>query len=181
MEFMPSESIDHFEKLHQRKETDADPEARLTADVREQIDRPLRRRLSFRFHDRRLSNQLNRKEIPSDFVRPIRRPICWQRNGRILHETFDSAQLPVERRLERGDLQWIIDDRTLARTAGTELVEEIFGRVEKIRRLTKTRSRPLAKRREENFLRSRSNDRSGVPLSRIDASALLVAGTIETR
>ena len=57
MEFMPSESRDHFEKFHQRKETDADPEARLTADVRVQIDRPLRRRLTFRFHDRRLSEQ----------------------------------------------------------------------------------------------------------------------------
>ena len=71
-DFVSTESINHFEKFHQRKETDADPQARLSTDVREQIDGSLRRRLTMRFDDGRLSNELNGKIIPADFVRPVR-------------------------------------------------------------------------------------------------------------
>ena len=125
MELRSKKPIGHFHHFHHREKTDSDPQAGLTANVRQHVHESDRSCLIEVFHEQGLALYIEFHVVLLDLLGPRTRPVRRQRHVGRLDECFDLVDHPIRRGGQRRDFRDEANRFTFRQTIRTVVLRGI--------------------------------------------------------
>ena len=174
MVLVSSEPIEHLDEFHDRQKTDTNPQARMSANVGENVNKLHRRLLSEVLYQQRLAYHIHANEIVPYFRLPVRCPVRRPRHALTLDKILDSLRIGDRRCCDRRRCDHEVHRRAGLLAIRAELVPNRgitrqLGRCSRIAPIN-----DIAQRGLDDSIRIGQHNRTSRPLVRADAATPLI-------